>query len=138
MLCMHIPLLCVAALSKGLLPASSPVFRGPALDVFQEAVAPSSSSSSSSRKEPPLKITVLPKCIHNLSPPKKAMYPIPLGYILSGSSSRLCCGQYRHSGHAPGIFFEACPNGDLLGGATCSVRTVQLFGRLAVLEPHTL
>ena len=39
------------------------------------------------------------------------------------------------TGHAPGIFFDPCPTGDPLGGA---LSAVQLFGRLAVLEPHTL
>ena len=42
-----------------------------------------------------------------------------------------------------GIFFDPCPTGDLLGGGFrgCtkrSARAMQLFGRLAVLEPHTL
>ena len=42
-------------------------------------------------------------------------------------------------GGALGIFFDPCPTGDLLGGCTKrSVRTLQLFGCLAVLEPHTL
>ena len=39
------------------------------------------------------------------------------------------------TGRAPGIFFDPCPTSDLLGGA---LSAVQLFGRLAVLEPHTL
>ena len=37
--------------------------------------------------------------------------------------------------HAPGIFFDPCPTGDPLVGAPSAV---QLFGHLAVLEPHTL
>ena len=41
----------------------------------------------------------------------------------------------RGSVSAPGIFFDPCPIGDLLRGA---LSAVQLFGRLAVLEPHTL
>ena len=43
------------------------------------------------------------------------------------------------AGRAPGIFFDPCPTGDLFGGCTKrSARTVQLFGRLAVLESRTL
>ena len=42
------------------------------------------------------------------------------------------------AGRAPGIFFDLCPTGDPLGGALSAARAVQLFGRLAVLEPHTL
>ena len=39
-------------------------------------------------------------------------------------------------GRASGIFFDPCPTADFLGGCTkrCA-RAVQLFGRLAVLEP---
>ena len=39
---------------------------------------------------------------------------------------------------APGIFFDPCPTGDPSGCTKRSARAVQLFGRLAVLEPHTL
>ena len=36
---------------------------------------------------------------------------------------------------APGIFLDPCPSSGLLGG---TLSAVQLFGRLAVLETHTL
>ena len=54
---------------------------------------------------------------------------------------------FRGNVSAPGIFLDPCPTGDLLGGALRgalrgrlkrSARAVQLFGRLAVVETHTL
>ena len=40
---------------------------------------------------------------------------------------------------APGIFLDPCPSSGLLGGALRgALSAVQLFGRLAVLETHTL
>ena len=43
--------------------------------------------------------------------------------------------ELQRGGHAQGNFFDPCPNNDLLGGA---LSAVQLFGRRAVLETHTL
>ena len=52
---------------------------------------------------------------------------VPCHRVKGGALAR-----WARAGRAQGIFFDPCPTSDLLGGA------LQLFGRLAVLEPHTL
>ena len=55
-----------------------------------------------------------------------------MSYVAISLIPKMAAGGRALAGRAPGIFFDPCPTGDLLGGA------LQLFGRLAVLEPHTL
>ena len=58
--------------------------------------------------------------------------PLALYYISRTGGALACRARRACAGH---FVFYPCPSGDLLGGA---LSAVQLFGHVAILEPHTL